>query len=212
MHLRFPVPGVPPIIFIFSFIFIHIACGPGKDTSESATGEDDATGAATTGGSTGAATTGEAPTTTGVTDATTGTGTGTTGEGGQRVLCDGEPANKPGCIDVCVRDVDPATLLVDPGCKVIETRADMSSVELAVCVVVNEAWAPPAGEEACYALLTDKSGSQTPSPLDDMDNDCVSDGHNAQISLFRSVPAMEGACAVVTCEPSLDVMRDCPNL
>ncbi len=211
MHRRFTVSLIP--------LLVLVACGPGKDTSEGDSSSGDATAGTTEDTTTGATTgdpTGDAPTGTATdTNATTDTGTTgteTTGDPGQPLLCHDEPANTALCVEVCVRDLGPDTALVDPNCRVVETRADMSSVELPTCIMVMDTWQPPAGAEACFAVLTDKDGKETPSLLDNMSNECVDDGHNAEIFLVRTVAPMDGACAAVICEPSPDVMRDCPNL
>jgi hypothetical protein len=195
MNMRLATSLVP-------WALLLVTCGPEKDAGESDTGTSTD------------ATTGDTPTgaTTGPTEATTGTSTGTTGDAGQPLFCGANPTNEPECVELCVRDLDPDTGLVEPNCHVTETRADMTSVELPACVEVMDSWQPPPGAVACFTVLVDRDGKHTPSPIDNMSSECVDAGHNAEIRLFRTAPMMAGACAAVTCEPSSNIMRDCPNL
>lgn len=185
------------------------ACGPEKGSGEGDTGTADTTADTT---QTSGVSTDDAPTTTGMTGMTDTTDTGTTGEPGQPLFCDGESPTEPACVDICVRDVSPETPVVDANCRVVEVRADMSSVEVPKCIQVMDNWQVPAGAGACFALRIDVDGAQTPSAIDDMSPECADAGANAEVMLVRSEPPMPGACAFVTCDASEDVTRDCPNL
>lgn len=174
--------------------------------------------------STGPATTGTSddPTTDGPEPETGSTGTSTTGDttgdteltttGGfpdsETVVLDAQ-----GCMSLCVLDVDPSTPVLEPNCAVFEIDPVAETrEEIAKCEQVGDEWLPPAGQSACFAELVDPSANTTPSPLDDMSQECVDTGANVQFQIVRTEPPLPGIVLEATCEPSKNPKKDCPNL
>ena len=119
---------------------------------------------------------------------------------------------KPACMPNCVRDIDPTTEVLEPSCELIEVNTfTNTSREIVPCVEVGGEWQAPAGETVCFAELIDKGG-QTPSSLDDMAMECVSEGFNLEFKLVRSAAAPAGTAIQATCELSPNKQKDCPLL
>jgi len=119
----------------------------------------------------------------------------------------------PTCMPNCVKDLDPTTQLVEPGCAVYEDNIAQGTHDpIPQCMEVNGQWTAPAGATVCYATLTDKDGSLTPSKLDDMAPGCVDEGFNLEFSIVRVAPAPPGTTISAACELSENKQRDCPNL
>ena len=119
---------------------------------------------------------------------------------------------KPACMPNCVKDTDPTTELVDPNCQIFEENlATGTRNEIVPCEEVMGKWQAPAGETACFAELIDKGG-QTPSPLDDMSDECLAEGYNLEFQLIRSSAAPAGTTISAACELSANKKKDCPNL
>ena len=109
---------------------------------------------------------------------------------------------KPACMPNCVRDKNPETPVVDPGCQLYEVNvATETSNPIPQCKEVNGAWSAPAGATVCFATLIDKDGKQTPSTIDNMSMECVDQGFNLEFILIRSAA-----------ELSENKTRDCPML
>ena len=120
---------------------------------------------------------------------------------------------KPACMPNCVRDKNPETPVVDPGCQLYEINvATETSNAIPQCKEVNGEWTAPAGATVCFATLIDKDGKQTPSKIDDMSILCVDQGFNLEFILVRSAAAPAGTTISAACELSENKTRDCPML
>ncbi len=120
---------------------------------------------------------------------------------------------KPACMPNCVRDKNPETPVVDPGCTLYEENiGNNTSAAIPQCNEVNGEWTAPAGATVCFATLIDKDGKQTPSKIDDMSVECVDEGFNLEFILVRSAAAPAGTTISAACELSENKNRDCPKL
>jgi len=119
---------------------------------------------------------------------------------------------KPACMPNCVRDKNPMTEVVEPGCQLYEENvAAMTSNPIPLCKEVEGAWSAPAGATVCFATLVDKKGL-TPSKIDDMSAECIDEGFNLEFILVRSAAAPAGTTISAACELSENKSRDCPML
>ena len=120
---------------------------------------------------------------------------------------------KPACMPNCVRDKNPETPVVNPGCQLYEVNvATETSNGIPECKEVKGEWTAPAGATVCFATLIDKDGKQTPSKIDDMSMECVDQGFNLEFILVRSAAAPAGTTISAACELSENKTRDCPML
>lgn len=108
---------------------------------------------------------------------------------------------RPACVEGCVADVDASTPRLEADCTVTETRPGEAARALPACAVNGSYFEVPAGEEACFAVLTDGEGG-TPSPLDDLSPECVDQGHRAEIVVIRRSAAPDATCLEVRCVES----------
>jgi len=119
---------------------------------------------------------------------------------------------KPACMPACVRDLDPETPIVDPGCQLFEENiAAMTSNAIPKCTEVNGAWTAPANATVCFATLVDTDG-ETPSVIDDMSPECIDEGFNLEFILVRSAAAPAGTTISAACQLSGNKQNDCPGL
>ena len=108
---------------------------------------------------------------------------------------------RPACVAGCVADADPATPRLDPECTVSELRPGEEPQALPPCEVSGETYQAPAGSSACFALLTDASGT-TSSPLDDLSQECSDEGSRAEVVVIRTAPPPDATCLTVLCRES----------
>ena len=118
---------------------------------------------------------------------------------------------KPGCVEACVRDMDPETPELDAECSVREIDAEGGEAELAPCTAAGDAWAVPAGAAACFVLRAD-AGGLTPSALDDMSAAegaalCAAAGWNLEIEVVRAAPARSGSRIQAVCQVDSDAKK-----
>ena len=65
---------------------------------------------------------------------------------------------KPACMPKCVKDIDPATPVLNPSCQLVQINAFTNTREdILPCMEVNGEWQAPAGVTACFAQLIDKA-------------------------------------------------------
>lgn len=174
-----------------------------------------ATDGLTTSGTTDTAGTTGAPTTTsgdppiGTTGGTASTGDPTDGNPDSENVVLGDD----GCLRICVKDLDPATAMLEPNCEVFDNDPGLQTrVPIVPCMEVAAAWVAPAGEAVCWAGLVDRDGMATQSKIDDIDLDCRDTGANLQIRVIRSVPPVPNAFVDATCELSAETALDCRGL
>lgn len=127
---------------------------------------------------------------------------------------------QPACYTKCVKDTDASTLVVDPECTVEESRPGQDDTDrIEECATdasgayvidgTTNDYAMPADDiNVCYALLTDDSMS-TPSPDDDMSDDCTDLNFNLEFKISRrpGFPAAGGTSISATCS-----LADFPDL
>ncbi len=120
---------------------------------------------------------------------------------------------RPTCMPTCVKDIDPATPVVDPSCQLYEENiVQGTQTEIPQCMEVNGEWTAPPGATVCFGIRRDRDGKQTPSMLDDMSPYCIDEGFNLEFELVRSAAAPAGVTYSGVCEPSDNKQKDCPNL
>ncbi len=119
---------------------------------------------------------------------------------------------KPACMPSCVRDLDLSTPFADADCQLFDKLADGTTTEIGPCEEVGGVWTAPAGETACFAELVDNDGTQTPSTLDDMSQDCSDKGLNLEFKIVRAGSAPSGSSVTATCQLTDNRRRDCPLL
>ncbi|MDC0719881.1 vWA domain-containing protein [Nannocystis bainbridge] len=119
---------------------------------------------------------------------------------------------KPACMTKCVKDVDPSDAILQPNCQIFEDNlAAMTRNEIQPCEEVAGEWIAPAGETACFAELIDP-GTETPSEIDNMSEECVLEGYNLEFLLIRTGAAAAGTTISAACELSPNPGNDCPML
>jgi hypothetical protein len=132
---------------------------------------------------------------------------------------------KPACMPSCVADQTPGDGVVDPQCAVTQQVPGQPDEPIPPCVLTcggddcaagqernADGERQPTGAAVCFVPLTDPSGTQTPSPLDDMDPACVSGGYNLEFRLLRTGAPPPGSRVRGECTPSEAIATDCPNL
>ncbi|MCA9662937.1 MAG: hypothetical protein KC486_31645, partial [Myxococcales bacterium] len=99
---------------------------------------------------------------------------------------------------------------LDASCQLYESnQATGESTEIPECVNNN----PPDGSNVCFVYLVDPDGTASPdNPDDNMSQECVDDGWNAEFRLVRNGPAAAGTSVNAVCEISDLKAVDCPNL
>jgi hypothetical protein len=119
---------------------------------------------------------------------------------------------KPACMPQCVRDTRPETPELEPNCQLFEENAALGTRNpIPPCMEVNGQWVAPANATVCFALKTDQGGD-TPSAIDDMSEECVSEGYNLEFELKRSAAAPAGTTIAAACELAPNPAVTCPNL
>lgn len=119
---------------------------------------------------------------------------------------------RPGCMPLCVADLDPSSSVLEPNCQVFEVdAAAQTRVEVVKCEALGDVWTVPAGSTVCFAELIDQGG-QTPSSGDDMSAECVAEGFNLEFQFIRNTAPPSGVTFEAVCAPSANVSRDCPAL
>ena len=119
----------------------------------------------------------------------------------------------PTCMPNCVKDLDPASSVVDPSCALYEENIMQgTTTEIPQCNEVGGEWTAPVGATVCFGIRIDKDGGQTPSMIDDMSPYCVDEGFNLEFVLVRTAAAPAGTTISGVCELSENKQSDCPNL
>ena len=119
---------------------------------------------------------------------------------------------KPACMPSCVRDLDTSTPFADADCQLFDELVDGSQTEIVPCEEVQGVWTAPAGATACFAELVDNDGTQTPSTIDNMAEDCSNAGLNLEFEIVRASAAPAGSAVTATCQLTDNKARDCPML
>jgi hypothetical protein len=111
---------------------------------------------------------------------------------------------RPGCVQTCVRDMDPTTAELDPSCVVRERLVDGTRTVVVPCEHDGSEWVPPAGADLCYRALTG----------DEMSEQCTEEGWNLEFKTIRApgVQAPNNSSIEATCEVSMNKSVDCPDL
>jgi hypothetical protein len=120
------------------------------------------------------------------------------------------------CVPGCATDINEHVDGLQPGCSVIEERADDQGGDRAVepCVIDNETWHFAREDQTlCYRQLTDGDGS-TPWTHDDMSPQCVTRGSNLEFVVERrdGVPVPPGVGVRVDCPLEGPVGDTCLDL
>ena len=120
------------------------------------------------------------------------------------------------CVPGCATDTNPRVDRLQPGCSVIEERAELDGGDRAVppCILDNSGWYFPSDDtNLCYRQLTDADNG-TPWTHDDMSAQCVSRGSNLEFVLERreNVPIPPGVGVRVDCELDGPVGTPCSDL
>jgi hypothetical protein len=119
---------------------------------------------------------------------------------------------QPTCVQLCVKDTNPSTPLVEADCHMSEILADKGEErEVPPCDVVGDAFVVPAGETVCFGLRTDGT-DLTPSSLDDLHPRCAFEGFNAEFVIVRTGPKPPLSRLRAACEQSPNKAYDCPDL
>ncbi|MCY1064577.1 hypothetical protein OV090_07380 [Nannocystis sp. RBIL2] len=116
-----------------------------------------------------------------------------------------------GCLDKCVKDIDPSTIrLVEIDCDVCDyDPTDESCGALVACVEIWGEWTIPDGEAACFHFRFDDN-AWTPGPLDDMSQTCIDRGSNGEFGVLRRDEAPAGTVVAVSCVWAPDPATACP--
>ena len=103
---------------------------------------------------------------------------------------------QPACFTKCVRDTDPCTDELEPGCTITQNIPGESSTFVPECLRAadgsyaidpenEEPTIPTEDAEVCFAARTDADGTLTPDPADDMSPQCAEHNFNLEFQLVR---------------------------
>ena len=130
---------------------------------------------------------------------------------------------QPACFPGCVRDIDPASVLVEPECYVEAHRPGGARERIEPCLRDDSGYVvdpstmdfalPNADAKVCHARSTDSSGV-TADPNDDMSPFCADGNFNLEFKIARrpGYPAARGTAIYATCSISDHPSHDCPGI